>query len=863
MADNESKHILKYQVDQASARAVQEETARIEARMESLAKATRTIGTSAATASSALRRIDDSQLAHVRKSALAAQVELDDLRASMEGVNDEAERGARTANYNPGNRLMAVSQLANRAGASGAGQGLAIGDDILDAAEAAQTFKAHWPEMVDEISGAIPGVNALSGGLQKLVPNLSTAAAQTVALGAAAAVVTAVGFGINYIVQQQEQEHAARRQQYQEDRQNMATALAQQREYTRLVLDATTAQAQSQIERLQNEIAFKNAQKAQYTEIFDIVDSFSGMGAFADDRAAFELQARGIREFNGQVIENGASIAGIRDDYTALNSEIGQLEGELKIWNDAITNGGTASNDAAAQHEAYRQALIQSASAVAQSQIDLAQQEREWSTEQVQNRLSDIATERQALESQMRVLQLFQALGFDTTQETKALTNQLTTLKTEESNLTGVVLVAATAREKQAGAERLAIEVTQANARAVINEKKAREDELEAMEETRKKRDDLVASYDDETGKITAQRELSSNREIEDYLRARASSIAQHYKSLAALDKKYYEDQAQIIANMQEAADESQQETLKALADYNKESIRLTEDHQDRILDIERRMSRGIEDAVLARDVTAALNAVRQGEDDLSAEDKQYTKEARRRDEDFQAKVKDMDRERQARQRAAQQALQDLQRRYQEERQATIAAFNQQQQQEDTERRIKLQRQQQDWQIEDNLRRQQHQAQLNDLTSVSSAEVSLRKSFHAAILADVDSFGKGLKTAYANANAGMGITKGDGGITKGIPYGGKYADGGYPPPGTMVKVGERGTEGAMFMGNWRIFPNDQMKSAGGNSFNVDLRGSTFGGGDSAGAIEAVFEQVILPKMVRAVQGAGQTQRAGL
>lgn len=548
-----------------------------------------------------------------------------------------------------------IATLAGTVGGAGLREPLAVGAELISAQRSLKIFKAELPQLTS-------GLTAAAGGTKGLIAATAAGAAATVGFAVAIKLYKDI---VN------------------RSREATAAFLTVNQRYAEVIATSTTEQVREAIRENENRNKALEVERERLREFVDQVKGTDGIeGALLDLNDAAGLNLGGYEDVVNRLKEV--------DDAIRQNIDVNaQLEGALEA-------GVTAAADMAAREvelaERRREAAAQIANYInerTQREIEMAQRGRDWSSEQLERRLSDIDIERDALEKQRAALEYVTESGDDMTDELEAVNEKLKALGKEEWQLLNITLPLIAAREREAEmAERV---------------RKAFEDGVATSE----KYTAALEQFNEETARIEEGRQRTEIRELEDWALKRTRALAEHYRDLASIDAKYYQKRDELIASIAEDTSGDTQEALDRLRDFNKQQRREAEDHRDRLLKIERDRRKGIQAAAAQLDAVTLLNAQEQADEALTDEQQQYEKEKRRREEDFRDRMHLLDRERQERRRANEQALRDLRTQYERERAERIADFNRKAAEEAQDRAIRLQRQQEDWDREDRLRQQQ------------------------------------------------------------------------------------------------------------------------------------------------------------
>ncbi|MCC7568197.1 MAG: hypothetical protein KO463_01085 [Candidatus Methanofastidiosa archaeon] len=575
---------------------------------------------------------------------------------AAERVSQRTLRAQRESIRTAGRLSYGVSGIATFAGSvGGAGvrEPLAVGSQLINAARGLEVLKMELPDLANKAATAAGGTKTLALGL----------GAVGIGLAAAAFVAGQLKDAADKAAEATRRWIEATRRYYEFD---PASKTTEQVEAEVQALQRSIDTRERELTTLDLEIQKRDAAR-------NGAEKFLGTLGIETD-GLDELRERReelAKEQEAELILLGSLHAALRNNTSAA-ADLLELEEEL----------------AEKRREASRQ-IVEYIRERTQREIEMAQRSRDWSSEQAEKRLDDIAIERGALEEQRAALERLAEAGIDVAGETDIVNEKLAALGIEERALRDDIIPLIAAREREAEmAERV---------------RKAFEDGVAASE----KYTAALEQFNEETARIEEDRQRTEIRELEDWALKRTRALAEHYRDLASIDAKYYQKRDELIASIAEDTSGDNQEALDRLRDFNKQQRREAEDHRDRLLKIERDRRKGIQAAAAQLDAIALLNAQEQAEEALTDEQQQYEKEKRRREEDFRDRMHLLDRERQERRRANEQALRDLRTQYERERAERIADFNRKAAEEAQDRAIRLQRQQEDWDREDRLRQQQ------------------------------------------------------------------------------------------------------------------------------------------------------------
>ncbi len=710
-----------------------------------------------------------------------------DFEARLRQAREQADIYGSTSS-----RLAAFGRLTSGVAGPQAAGGLMLADDLFDAVEAAKLFRAELPELSRQMLTTGPVTSKLSGAIATLPPGMAQTAAKTALVvsgmaamaGAAAVLMVAWGAAKKIIEQSAEatKEYMAAHQQVAE-----------------LVTSGTSEEIQNAIEaNKQRNLA------AQYERdrLKDLIDAAEDLGGFKG----------ALLDFNDALGLNLGGIEDVKDRYQELGNEIDTTNGATALLTKALGSTTVAANDAAAAEEQLAlerqkqaEVILAAQREVTNSQITLAQRQRDWSAENVRSRLSDIEIERKAREDEIARLRTLEGAGIDTAAAIQENEIAIRKLNTEEQSLLTTVLPLAQARAAEAAeAERLTDSLTKSRD-GLKDFLGALGDAAQQAADLAAKRQDLTAAFGEDTDKISAQRARDATREAQDFERKRLKDQLDFRRQQAQADAQYYRDRAAALEALADVDREAGQERLKEAIAYNKESARLAEDHANRLNDIQRDLDRGAEDAIRDRDARAYASALRQAKRATEDETRQYDLEQKRRGEDQAERLTEIEAERQERLTAARQALADLETQHQEQAQERQRAYDEARQAEDTERTLRLQRQQEDYAAQDAERQTAYDNQLAALqlglsdqetaitTSMGKQTAAVQEGYN-SMVAGAEQFKSRLSSLFTGSEPTRPRRRG-------------FAGGGLAPVGEDIDVGEFGRETVRFLHPAMIYPH--------------------------------------------------------
>lgn len=644
---------------------------------------------------------------------------------------------------------------------------------------------------------------------------------------------------INKAIQAQEQEITLKRQSvaYWDD------ILATQGRYNKLLDDLARAEQDIATASQMGDWEWKARAEAEKDAIEDALNTF-------------------VKQFGEDITISPALYDEAKKAIRALiDEEIPSLEYGIDGLKSAFDSAIVAARDAAAaEEELFNTRRTVADQLLADAEKDVREQAARRAElesimpDDVDDILQSLATDLEAVHAQQgRLNKLYRDGGIDQEyyrEQMQALNETERDLVEAREHYQTVAAEAARQNQLEADALERVNELTKAR-RDLIKQEAAAQERLAAeMERARQ----LTMDYLDKTAETRAKRELQAQREEEDFERQRARDTAAHYTRLAQLDARYHESVAAALQRLSDEAAGFDKQKVAELAAQNKAMQRLAQDHAKRMLQIQRDMAHGLEGAVEDRDVTAAIQAARQAQQQARDEQEQYDDERKRREEDFDERLKELDEQRDEKLKRGRQALNDLRQQHQRERQTQIAAFNASLALQDQERRIKLQRQQEDYRNEDMLR-QRHFA--NQVSQYSQ---------HFANVHTVTQTGMGVVAnavltawqALAGSISGTPLTVSGGGSARYVSGEGRakpYGTGGKILPDQWVMLGDTGAELAKFHrdGSWEALnprQTQQVLSQPSVALSVPVQ---IYDASSPAMIEAVFEQRVIPKLIQAAR----------
>lgn len=662
-----------------------------------------------------------------------------------------------------------IGGLVGRVGGAGAVQGIGITTDILDTARGLQMLKQQLPDLTEQAIAA-------AGGTGNLV----------LGLGIAGVAVAAIGLGMNELSKSTAKA-----------KKEIDAQIAAIEQVTALQLGTKTA------EDIQKEIAARKANIASEQDAID--ELYDARNAWMDNQNALE-----------GLVDTLPIVGGQQEKYTKKiedhKQKIEESENAITLLNNALYDGTLVAAELAAQENALTDLRLKRIGAQTDAEIKAADQIKTATSEQLKARLAAIPAELEANQKAAERISGMMESMVPSSDEFKAAEtavngylDKVDALKAEQESLTNSILPLVQKREA---------------------EKKAIDDLTDALGKTAdyaKKRGDLEKDFAEQTAETAAKRATELSREEEDYQRKRLHDIAGFNADLADFDRDFYEKRGDIIASMAEATDETSQQRLKDLAEFNKEDIRAAEDHARDMRQIQRDKDRAISDAAGSLDARAVAAAREKAKDELQTSQEQYDTEKKRRAEDFEDRLKELVDEREEKQRAYAVQLRDLQSQHNRERIDRINAFYTKLREEDQERTIALNRQKEDWRTEDGLRQTHFNSQLAALRDQYAKEIGETDVFFGNLQSLFIEGYQGILTAIGLMNAGSG------GSTQALQSainwqpGDQYIPhlqgGGRTPFGRDFMVGERGPEVLRLYQPGYVFPHGQ---GGGGGMNINI-----------------------------------------
>jgi hypothetical protein len=627
------------------------------------------------------------------------------------------------------------------------------------------------------------------------------------------------------------------------------------------------------------------------------------MAAFARTASTEQLQAR-ITE-NAETIKTTEALLAQAQAQAAAHPEsakaadlVVEYSGrlvDLRATQNALT-GDTGRLIAA--REAERNAVKGIEDAI-KHEIDFNKLRRTASAEQIQGQIADLKAERDARQKHQAELQARAEKEGPDGSAAKALKENQDRVKEIDRDLgelTGTVLDQAKANDEQK--------------KAAEGAKKAASDyaqSLERTDEITKRAARAQRDFNDETARIARDRARGDLREGQDLARRNT----REGRALALSERREAEDitrdrakrLADILKESGNAEVEAQKQEAKDAAKFRQDQQRATADHYDKLADIERNRLDAVFDAATNLDATAVFRAQRDALRSTDAENRDFGKTQGRAAEDQQQREQEAAQqravERENRLKAFQEQLadEDAQRAIAQARRAEDRAIKVQEESED--RAITKARRDEDRAIQDADRKASRDKQIADEQDALKKESDIRKKALTAATKDEESFWKGFGDDASAAldqarqalarfkNDAASVGSGGSQASAGSQSAGKavtpsqrvivqtktvttyqrrnlldgFAEGGDPPLGRPVLVGEGGPEMVQFDRPARVIPADQTLSAlsalgrqaGGRSVQIgSLSVPVTVTGNAGGITPAQIQQAVVDALYQAI-----------
>jgi len=583
----------------------------------------------------------DGDIGEISKAARDAAGDVDDLRRSVDGVGDALRRGqgdvrAYNAEFDRVSRdvglagdvqsnLGAIGGLASAAGAGGVGSGIAVGGEVAALIEELPRLKTALAGLPSTIGSAVGALGPL--GL--------------VALPVAAA----AAFGLAGALEAQ-----ARAAEEARDRTKAGVGVLQ--EFYDNIATGTTGDIQAEIERLQAEnavlqqtrdklskdtrVAFDQATGGFGTAVQTIVQTTRELeAAAADGEITTERYAQAIADATGIAFgdaltfaEEAAAVYGDgRLDIETLNAVVADLgteinanENLINLYTQALEEQATAAADAAAAEQALaderRNALLDAAAGELR-RAQLEQQLANQSAESLQNRLDAIEAERAGLQEAIATLRESGDTSEQVAAQIDAYTSQLNALEQEQSIINSGILGQVQAQEAAAAA---------AGELAA-----AQEEEAAVKQEVREATREYTAAVGESFRQLAADRAALDDRltELEQETAEKRRGILEDSRdALAEAATEAESARADALKEANSATLDAEQERADALADVEQGLA-------DRRLEINRRFSASLTNAIGERDALAAFLARQQQQDELRNAEEQAGRERSQTEEAY------------------------------------------------------------------------------------------------------------------------------------------------------------------------------------------------------------------------------------
>jgi len=340
---------------------------------------------------------------------------------------------------------------------------------------------------------------------------------------------------------------------------------------------------------------------------------------------------------------------------------------------------------------------------------------------------------------------------------------------------------------------------------------------------------DILDAIEENAQKIKQandERLIGVGREAEDFSRGRMRALADEQKQNERLQRQQFDRERQQIAAIEALKTDSAKEEAQLLTKDLKDREREFEEHNRRLLDIQRQGHFAILDAIADGDGVAAVRAVRNAQEQTRKENEDYALKQKQRDLDLQEQRKSLGDQRDERVRDAVQQLNDMRVQFAEQRAEREADFWQRLSREDEDRSIRLQREQEDFDRRRALELADNQRRLVEMQSQFFVEAGLFQSFQTTVstvfqrirddgvryFSDLYRSMMGLG-AYGAPNTplnGIGMT-GGGAATRAIPMAASGA--------------QLLSDGLVYAHNGEVILNEEQQRrgwGGGNSYQVQV-----------------------------------------
>jgi len=833
--ERETNVKLKYTIDEAALKRVDKANADLDARLASLSKSTAAIGDAASQSGEALRTAfadGEKSASKLTQRLTEAKRKADELSrtksnkvSSFDSLRDDLLGGG------GGSRSgLGAEQLKRTGGALSALGGGDIGGAVSRLGDL-QELQKEFTEIGSSLTG-LPGIlgKVASQGSALAAPLGGTAAGFGAILAVAGPLALAVGIvalGVDNLNKQLEGSKEA-----------VASAISSVNAYYTAIDTGTTESLKKQLEALKKRQADEQAQ----------LDLYQNARANAFKR---EQEARGdaTARLLFSIGEGQGVFKDIDDQIAKLKKSTLDSAGQIAGLERALGSSAVATNDAKEAEARLAEARVKSAEQGVQREIEFTQLRRKGTADEVQARIDSLNDEKAAKQKAITELQADadkDPLG-PAAKKIQEFKDRIKDIDSQIPELAGSVLAQAKANDEQKKAAEGAKQ-----AAADYSQSLERTDEL-TQRAARAQRD-----FNDETARIARDRARGDLRESQDTARRNA----REGRALALSERREAEDitrdrakrLAAILKESDQSEVEARQQDAKDAAKFRLDQQRATADHFDKLADIERNRLDAVFDAATNLDATAVFRAQRDALRATQSEDRDFGKNQSRAAEDEQQREQEAAQqravERENRLKAFQEQLadEDAERAIAQARRAEDRAIKVQ---EDTEdRAIAKARRAEDRAIQDADRKASRDKQIADEQEALKKEADFRKKTLAAAAKDEEAFWKGFAadatTALDSARQALARFKNDAASAGGssAPSGGStgsgggsrttvvrtvtvktstqtqrrnlldgFAEGGDPPLGRPVMVGELGAEAVVFKDPARVISADQTRQA--------------------------------------------------
>jgi hypothetical protein len=253
---------------------------------------------------------------------------------------------------------------------------------------------------------------------------------------------------------------------------------------------------------------------------------------------------------------------------------------------------------------------------------------------------------------------------------------------------------------------------------------------------------EILADYNADMARIMQDRGIADARRAADELLSDTRARRDVERQTSRSDSDFWRGMARQVSDFNAAMASDEANALaaraNALADFQDEQVKRTEDHLRRLTDIERNMLMEVQEAAFRLDATGVWSAFQKGAQATAKENETYDRERAQREQEFAQQVEEtkqayaQQREERLRAFAQQQADQIAQYQLQRQRQQEDLAIQQADLAED--RRIRAEREAEDRALEDKRREDDLQDRLDQLALDLAAENSLWDGFKAGVI---------------------------------------------------------------------------------------------------------------------------------